>query len=69
VDEDYFALGNVESGQTILLGTRLPTGSTLRPIVEIRNAAGEVVALAAFGMSFEGSAGLASPKNRYQPVG
>ena len=43
VDEDYFNLGTVEAGETILLTMRLPTTSGLTPLVEIRNANGQPV--------------------------
>ncbi|MCL4179872.1 MAG: tandem-95 repeat protein, partial [Verrucomicrobia bacterium] len=46
VDEDYFKLGTIEAGKTILLSTRLPADSTLRPLVEIRNANNQVVSIA-----------------------
>ncbi len=46
VDEDYFKLGTIEAGKTILLSTRLPGDSTLRPLVEIRNASNQVVSIA-----------------------
>jgi hypothetical protein len=47
VDEDYFSLGTVTNGETILLSIRLPDSSTLRPIVEIRNAANQIVSITA----------------------
>ncbi|HMJ91433.1 MAG TPA: CARDB domain-containing protein, partial [Candidatus Acidoferrum sp.] len=43
VDEDYFNLGAVSAGETILLSIRLPQSSSLRPVIEIRNAANQVV--------------------------
>ncbi len=46
VDEDYFSLGEVQAGQTVLLSTRLPLLSTLRPLVEIRSSANQVVSIA-----------------------
>src|SRR6266850_2127296 len=43
VDVDYFALGTVQAGETILLSVRLPQASTLHPVIEIRNGANQVV--------------------------
>ncbi len=45
-DVDYFSLGVVPAGRSILLGTRLPPSSELTPILEIRDAANQVVGLA-----------------------
>lgn len=45
VDEDYFDLGTVEAGETILISTRLPVSSTLRPLVEIRDSNNQVVSI------------------------
>jgi len=46
VDEDYFDLGTVEDGETILVRLKLPATSTLRPVLEIRNAVNHVVSVA-----------------------
>ncbi|MEM9588510.1 MAG: CARDB domain-containing protein, partial [Planctomycetota bacterium] len=45
VDRDYFDLGEVQADQTILLSSRLPSYSTLRPVVEIRNSQDQVVSI------------------------
>ena len=45
-DQDYFDLGTIAAGQTILLSTRIPGTSLLRPIVEIRDANNKVVSIA-----------------------
>ncbi|MHC1770058.1 MAG: CARDB domain-containing protein [Verrucomicrobiia bacterium] len=45
-DQDYFKLGTIEAGKTILLSTRLPSTSSLRPLVEIRDASDKVVSIA-----------------------
>ncbi|MCA9186965.1 MAG: tandem-95 repeat protein, partial [Planctomycetales bacterium] len=46
VDADYFNLGTIEAGETILLSTRRPLDSQLRPFVEIRDANDQVVSIA-----------------------
>ncbi|MCJ7575494.1 MAG: hypothetical protein MUO80_02275 [Dehalococcoidia bacterium] len=43
VDEDYFNLGTVQAGESILLSLRLSESSTLRPVIEIRDGHGGVV--------------------------
>src|SRR5690606_6785057 len=45
VDVDYFDLGEVPAGNSILLSARLPSYSTLRPLVEIRNRNDVVVSI------------------------
>ncbi len=45
VDEDYFALGTVDAGETIFSRTSLPDSSTLTPIIEIRNAGNQIVSI------------------------
>ncbi|MBN2476327.1 MAG: hypothetical protein JXB62_17070, partial [Pirellulales bacterium] len=45
VDEDFFALGMVNDGETILARVILPASSTLVPVIEIRNANNEVVSV------------------------
>ena len=45
VDDDFFSLGTIEAGNTILSRVRLPDGSTLRPALEIRDSANNVISL------------------------
>ena len=45
VDEDYIDLGIVDADDTILLSSRLPSSSVLRPIVEIRDEQNNVVSI------------------------
>ncbi len=45
VDEDYFNLGTVQAGETILARVILPQSSTLQPVIEIRNASNQVVSV------------------------
>ena len=45
VDEDYFDLGTVEAGETILATLTLPESSTLQPVIEIRDANNQVVSI------------------------
>ncbi len=45
VDEDFFNLGSVDSGQTILARIRLPDYSTLTPALEIRSGSNQVISL------------------------
>ena len=42
VDEDYFNLGTISSGETILAQLTLPDASTLKPIIEIRDANNQI---------------------------
>lgn len=46
-DEDVFSLGTIEAGQTILAGTRLPTSSHLRPVVDIRDSGNLAISIGA----------------------
>ena len=46
VDEDYFNLGTVRNGETILVSLRLPGSSNLRPAVEIRDSSNRVLEVA-----------------------
>jgi hypothetical protein len=46
LDEDYYDLGDVQAGESVLLSVRLPEGSVLRPVVEIRDTDGALVSLA-----------------------
>ena len=45
VDDDTYALGTIEAGNTILLGITIPDMGDLRPVVEIYNANEELVGL------------------------
>ncbi len=45
VDEDYFDLGTVEAGETVLARLFLPEPSTLKPVLEIRDANNQVVSI------------------------
>jgi predicted DNA-binding protein (MmcQ/YjbR family)/methionine-rich copper-binding protein CopC len=45
VDDDTYALGTIEVGNTILLGITIPDMGDLRPVVEIYNANEELVGL------------------------
>jgi len=45
VDEDFFDLGIVQAGETILACVVLPESSTLTPVIEIRNASNLVVSV------------------------
>ena len=45
VDEDYFDLGTVEAGETVLARLFLPESSTLQPVLEIRDASNQVVSI------------------------
>ena len=45
VDADYYNLGTVNAGETILTRLRLPSYSTLRPVIEIRDSAGQLVSV------------------------
>ncbi len=45
VDEDYFALGTVDAGETVFSRVTLPSGSTLAPIIEIRDVNNAVVSI------------------------
>ncbi|MEM9586008.1 MAG: CARDB domain-containing protein, partial [Planctomycetota bacterium] len=45
VDEDVFDLGEIAAGETILISSRLPTSSTLSPLVEIRDANNLIVSI------------------------
>ncbi|QDS90691.1 Lectin C-type domain protein [Rosistilla ulvae] len=45
VDEDYFQLGVIEAGETILARAQTPAWSTLEPLIEIRDADGNVVSV------------------------
>ena len=42
VDEDYFSLGTISGGETILAQLTLPESSTLKPIIEIRDANNQI---------------------------
>ena len=43
-DVDTYALGVLNAGNTVTLGIRVPTGSTLAPLVQVVNSAGVAVA-------------------------
>ncbi|MEM9645239.1 MAG: CARDB domain-containing protein, partial [Planctomycetota bacterium] len=45
VDEDIYDLGDVASGETILISSRLPDSSLLKPLVEIRDENNLVVSI------------------------
>ncbi len=45
VDEDYFALGTIDAGETVFSRVTLPSTSTLSPVIEIRNASNQVVSI------------------------
>ena len=46
VDEDYFGLGTITAGETILLSLRIPRSSTLKAVVEVRDSTGKVISIA-----------------------
>jgi len=68
VDEDYFNLGTVESGETILLSIRLPGSSELRPVVEIRDANNNVVSIATNPVAAVARADISVPGPYYAVV-
>ena len=45
VDKDYFNLGTIAAGQSVLLSVNLPTWSSLQPIVEVRNSSNQVISI------------------------
>ena len=45
VDKDYFNLGTIAAGQSVLLSVNLPTWSSLQPIVEVRDSSNQVVSI------------------------
>ena len=45
VDEDYFALGTIEAGETVFSRVTLPSASTLLPVIEIRDSDDQVVSI------------------------
>ncbi|MCE5334113.1 MAG: tandem-95 repeat protein [Desulfobacteraceae bacterium] len=47
VDGDYFSLGNIQPGQTILLSLRLPGSSSLDPVLEVRDSNNNLVSISA----------------------
>ncbi|NLS91835.1 MAG: hypothetical protein GXX96_06600, partial [Planctomycetaceae bacterium] len=67
-DEDLFRVGNVAAGQTILASIRLPGGSVLAPVVEIRDATNNVVSIATNPVSAVARADLGTPGTYYVAV-
>jgi Lectin C-type domain/Bacterial pre-peptidase C-terminal domain/CARDB len=68
VDEDYFNLGAVQAGETILLSIRLPESSRLQPVLEIRNAANQVVNVTANPSDAVARADVTAPGAYYAVV-
>jgi len=55
-DLDYFNLGVIEAGKTVILGTRQPTSSPLAPVVSLYNAANAYQTEAGSGRPSDGVA-------------
>jgi len=72
VDQDYFKLGTVQDGESILLSLRVPESSTLRPIIEIRRddgtPTGEVVKIAPNPTETVARANITEPGTYYAVV-
>ncbi|MCP5528023.1 MAG: pre-peptidase C-terminal domain-containing protein [Verrucomicrobiales bacterium] len=70
VDVDYYSLGNVEAGESILVSLRLPTTIELfSPFVEIRDAQGRPLQVVTSPTQTAAQANITSPGSYYAVVG
>jgi len=69
VDEDYFNLGAVNAGESILVSLRLPESSSLvRPVVEIRDSRGNPLAVVVSPIETAARAHITTRDNYYVSV-
>ena len=67
-DEDYYDLGYVGAGESVIVSLRLPGSSTLRPAVQLRNAQGKLLEVTQSPIGTAARLDVTEPGNYYGVV-